>query len=1277
MMSVDPNDPEVIESLKFLLVPKEEKIQTQSRPFDAKKNVFVADSKEGYIPVEIVDSDGKMNTVKKENGEQVKVKVEDCLQMNPPKYEKCDDMADLTYLNDATVLHNLRTRYVSWYIYTYSGLFCVTINPFRRLPVYTMKMVSYYRGKKKNEVPPHLYLVADNAYAAMMRDRENQSMLITGESGAGKTENTKKVIQYFAFVAVAVSGKKVSAEDANKPSLEDQIVSANPVLEAYGNAKTTRNNNSSRFGKFIRIHFTASYGIAGADIESYLLEKSRITYQMPVERNYHVFYYLCSKAFPDMVKNDLLLDHDPGLYNYINQGMLTIDKVDDEQEMRDMKKAFDILLFTEAQQLDLFKLTSAVMHWGNQKWKQKPREEQAETDGTEDIEKVAKLLGLELDSFIMGLLKPKIKVGKEFVNKGQNEQQVKNACAALSKAVYARCFNWLVERVNVTLDVKTVKRAYFIGVLDIAGFETFEENGFEQLCINFTNERLQQFFNNFMFVLEQEEYAKEGIVWEMMSFGADLQATIDLIDKPMGIFSMLEEECVVPKGTDTTYKEKLYAQHLGKHPSFGKPKPSKSKYEAHFDLHHYAGTVSYSVTGWLDKNKDPINEYVAGMFKTQNKNALLSYLFQDIGAEDTTQKGSKKGSQTISANHREQLNRLMKTLGATHPHFVRCIIPNEIKTGGVLDAHLVMHQLHCNGVLEGIRICRKGFPSRIIYVEFVLRYSILNPEASKNAKDAESAKKATQAILETVKMDPELYRIGITKVLFKAGVLGALEEHRDEAISRLLSMLQANVRCYLMKKNIQNLIEQKKAIGSLQRNVKAYLGLREWGWWTLMSYVKPLLQGAAREAERLAREAEERRLAEIREAEERRLAEERAAKAAQLEQHLEAIEKANAALESEKASLLSEVATLKDQSKNASQIIAGLENDKSKLEKTVADLSSQLSREQQSARDLKTSGDRTSSELAYAKKESEELRRRLAFAENEVRSRENQIHSCHDEIANLHNKIAELNKARKHLEDVIALTQEQLRQEQDRSAALENAKRRVEAMLDETEANLEKEKRDRVALDKAKRQLESVLRNSQAQIENTERINAELEALVKRRETEINNLSSELEEERANTSKANKSSKALQQRLIELEDEAQNERNSRSKFEKQRNDLARELEELNRELEESNNAKAILNESRKKCEFELNRLRRDLDDLNRQHEASFAQLRKKHEDAVSDMSSQIDALIKARNKLEKEKLSILSEADQARISTRHLDKDEIFQIEMQKQVALKHRFRKE
>ncbi len=290
--------------------------------------------------------------------------------------------------------------------------------------------------------------------------------------------------------------------------------------------------------------------------------------------------------------------------------------------------------------MNLFKCTSAVANWGNTQWKQRPREEQAEPDGTDELMKVAKLLGIDESELIKGLTKPRIKVGNDFVNKGQNKDQCTNSVGALCKAIFSRCFTWLVEVVNVTLDVKELKRSHFIGVLDIAGFETFEYNGFEQLCINFTNERLQQFFNNFMFVLEQQEYTKEGIVWEMMSFGADLQATIDLIEKKLGIFSILEEQCIVPKATDMTFKEALYKQHIGKHPSFNKPKPKKgARFEAHFDLTHYAGVVSYSVDGWLEKNKDPINMTVATLFKESKGNKLLSYLFNDVGTEEGTKLG--------------------------------------------------------------------------------------------------------------------------------------------------------------------------------------------------------------------------------------------------------------------------------------------------------------------------------------------------------------------------------------------------------------------------------------------------------------------------------------------------------------------------------------------------------------------------------------------------------------------------------------------------------------
>jgi len=676
--------------------------------------------------------------------------------------------------------------------------------------------------------------------------------------------------------------------------------------------------------------------------------------------------------------------------------------------------------------------------------------------------------------------------------------------------MYARSFMWIVDKCNETLDVKTVKRAYFIGVLDIAGFETFEENGFEQLCINFTNERLQQYFNNFMFVLEQEEYAKEGIVWEMMSFGADLQATIDLIDKPMGIFSMLEEECVVPKGTDMTYKDKLYAKHLGKHPSFGKPKPSKSKYEAHFELSHYAGVVAYGVNGWLEKNKDPINEFVAAMFKSQQNNKLLSFLFQDIGVEQTGP-GGKKGSQTISANHREQLNKLMKTLGATHPHFVRCIIPNEIKTGGIIDAHLVMHQLHCNGVLEGIRICRKGFPSRILYVEFVLRYSIINPAASKGATtNADAAKKATAAILETSKLDPELFRLGLTKVLFKAGVLGALEEQRDACISAILVGLQSQIRCFLCRKNIQKRIDQKKATTSLQSNMKGYIELKTSPWMKALTFVQPILEKKREEERRIAREAEEARLAAekaAREAEELRLAAEKAAreeaeraerearKIAEAESYNKELNELNARLVADKERLAAQLKSEEEASRVANEEVRKLSAIKFALEKQVKEATKKLAESEENAGDLTNVKKRLEAEIFQLKCNLEDNSNKLAKAESDAKLKDSQISKITSDLSILEEANLRLKVQRKYLDKQNSQAVHYLEEEKHRVAHLNSV---LTQQVNTANARLDESNREITDLNTQKMALQAKLVSAARQKEEAEDIaNANLHKLRK------------------------------------------------------------------------------------------------------------------------------------------------------------------------------------
>merc|ERR1719477_443370 len=469
----------------------------------------------------------------------------------------------------------------------------------------------------------------------------------------------------------------------------------------------------------------------------------------------------------------------------------------------------------------MFKITSSILNFSNCKFKQKPRDEQAEVADTADGERVGHLLGLPVKDFHNSLIKPRVKVGTEYVNKGQSVVQVNYAITALCKAMFERMFFWIIERVNKAFETKQ-RRSYFIGVLDIAGFEIFEYNSFDQLCINYTNERLQQFFNHHMFVEEQEEYKREGIQWAFVDFGMDLVKTIELIEKKMGILSMLEEECIVPKATDKTYLEKMMNKHLGKHSSFGKPKPPKKGMpEAHFEIYHYAGTVGYNVTGWLFKNKDPVNEAIIGMMQSAT-NEVCSLVFQEK-ADGAKKKGS--AMMTISAAHRESLMKLMTNLHSTHPHFVRCIIPNEIKKSGHIDAPLVMHQLNCNGVLEGIRICMLGLPNKVPHADFMSRYSIIAPKTfSDLANDAKSC--ASKALVE-VGLDADEFRCGHTKIMFRAGRLSKLEEIREGALTKIVLKMQCTARVVLMKLSKYNdLKSQKNLLSSIQRNIRIYYAVR-------------------------------------------------------------------------------------------------------------------------------------------------------------------------------------------------------------------------------------------------------------------------------------------------------------------------------------------------------------------------------------------------------------------------------------------------------------------
>ncbi|XP_044187685.1 myosin heavy chain, fast skeletal muscle-like [Thunnus albacares] len=1221
----------------FLRKPEKERVEAQNRPFDARTACFVPDARELYIKGVIQQREGGQVTVKTEAGETVTVKDEDCHPMNPPKYDKIEDMAMMTHLNEPSVLFNLKDRYAAWMIYTYSGLFCVTVNPYKWLPVYDMQVVAAYRGKKRMEAPPHIFSVSDNAYQNMLTDRENQSVLITGESGAGKTVNTKRVIQYFATIAVAGGDKKDHTPGKMQGTLEDQIISANPLLEAFGNAKTVRNDNSSRFGKFIRIHFGTSGKLASADIETYLLEKSRVTFQLSEERSYHIFYQIMTGHKPELIEM-LLITTNPYDFPMVSQGQITVASIDDKEELVATDTATDVLGFTNEEKLSIYKLTGAVMHYGNMKFKQKQREEQAEPDGTEVADKVAFLMALNSADLLKGLCYPRVKVGNEYVTKGQTVPQVANAVSALAKSVYEKMFLWMVIRINEMLDTKQ-PRQFFIGVLDIAGFEIFDFNSMEQLCINFTNEKLQQFFNHHMFVLEQEEYKKEGIDWEFIDFGMDLAACIELIEKPMGIFSILEEECMFPKASDTSFKNKLYDQHLGKTNAFQKPKVVKGKPEAHFTLVHYAGTVDYNITGWLDKNKDPLNESVVQLYQKSSMK-LLAFLYASFsGAEESggdAGKGGKKGGkkkggsfQTVSAVFRENLGKLMTNLRSTHPHFVRCLIPNEVKTPGIMDNHLVIHQLRCNGVLEGIRICRKGFPSRILYADFKQRYKILNASAIPEGQFIDG-KKASEKLLGSIDVDHTQYRFGSTKVFFKAGLLGTLEELRDEKLVSLVTQTQALCRGYLMRKEFSNLIAQKDCVWILQYNLRSFMNVKHWPWMKLFFKIKPLLKSAETEKEMATMKEDFVKCKED---------------LAKSESKRKELEEKMVSLLQEKNNLLLQVQSDSENLCDAEERCEGLIKSKIQLEAKLKEVTERLEDEEEMNAELTAKKRKLEDECSELKKDIDDLEITLAKVEKEKHATENKVKNLMEELSGQDENIAKLTKEKKALQEAHQQTLDDLQVEEDKVNSLTKAKSKLEQQVDDLEGSLEQEKKIRMDLERAKRKLEGDLKLTQESLMDLENDKQQSEEKIKKKEFENNQLLSKISDEQSINNQLQKKLKEHNARIEELEEEVEAERAVRAKIEKQRSDLTREIEEISERLDEAGGATAAQIEMNKKREAEFLKLRRDLEESTLHHEATTAALRKKQADSMAELGDQIDNLQRIKQKLEKEKNELKMEID--------------------------------
>merc|ERR1712242_46399 len=1016
---VDP-DP-----LPFLVVTLEMKREFQQKPYDTKKSYWCPDGKGGYAECMLEEDDGTKAKVIVGGFEKKVFKSEEIGQVNPPKFEMCEDMANLTFLNDGSVFWNLKIRYCAKLIYTYSGLFCVVVNPYKRYPMYTPTVVRMYLGKRKNEVPPHLWAVSETAYRNMVTNGKNQSMLITGESGAGKTENTKMVIAYLA--AVAAPPKK-AGQDSKKVSLEDQIVATNPILESYGNAKTSRNDNSSRFGKFIRIHFTTSGKLCGCDIESYLLEKSRITQQQEVERSYHIFYQLLQPFVPTM-KAKCCLSDDIYDYTYVSQGKVTVASIDDNEELEMTDQAFGIIGFTEQEKWDCYKLTAAVMASGEIKFVQKGRDDQAEMGEVDYPKKVAELYGCDFNELFKAFCKPKIKVGTEWVTKGQTLEQAHTGVGGIARATFDRIFKWLIIKCNDTLIDKSMKKANFCAVLDIAGFEMFDYNGFEQISINFVNEKLQQFFNNHMFVVEQELYQSEGLDVVMMDFGMDLIACIIMFEKPMGIWSILEEESNFPKATDKSFEDKIKAQHLGKSGNMAKAK-SATHPNAHFAIIHYAGTVSYNVTGWLEKNKDPVNDTVVDVLK-RGSCELMKLLWHDHpGQSAPPDEGKKKkkkgGGKTVSSVYLVQLAELMGTLNITEPHFIRCIVPNTHKKPLETECPLIMHQLTCNGVLEGIRVCMLGFPNRIRYADYKQRYMILGAEALATAAND---KEGVFKLMEKIAFPPEKFQCGHTMVFFRAGALAALEEARDNIVLKLVRWMQGEVYGIVRRKVYQTKADQRTLMTVIQRNFRKYMTLRTWGWFIIIQKTKPLIGQINLEDElRMLEEAAVSKFGAY---------EEQLKTKAKLAEENVLIQEETKALIKQLDAEQGNLSQYTDQQEKATKL-------KIKFEADLVSAGQKLVQMEEERVQATADKKVLEGENLVIKKDMEDIELAIQKLEQEKTNRDHTIRHLNDEIANQDEVINKLNKEKKHAAEVNAKATEDLQTAGDKVNHLANIKSKLD-----------------------------------------------------------------------------------------------------------------------------------------------------------------------------------------------------------------------------------------
>merc|ERR1712072_716782 len=662
---------------------------------------------------------------------------------------------------------------------------------------------------------------------------------------------------------------------------------------------------------------------------------------------------------------------------------------------------------------------------------------------------------------------------------------------------YELVFRFITETCNLTLLDVTMKKVQYIGCLDIAGFEIFDYNGFEQICINFVNEKLQQFFNQHMFTLEQEEYVREGIEWANVDFGMDLQVCITMFEKPMGLLAIFEEESLFPKATDETFRGKLHDNLLGKPAcqNFQKPCPKAPDKDAHFGVSHYAAMVSYNLTGWLEKNKDPLNDTVVQLMK-DGSNALLVECFIDHPGQPTEVKkdagggGKKKGGgKTVTSFFKSQLDDLMKVLYSTDPSFIRCVVPNTHKQPGGVQPDLIMHQYQCNGELAGIAICRLGFPNKLLYPDFKQRYNILAAQAVAKAKND---KGAAGAVMDAIKLDKEKFRLGHTKVFFRAGILGFMEEVREDKIGSVLAMLQAQARGKSSRLVFKKMQDQKLALYCLQRTIRNYHIGRTWMWWQLWLAVKPNLK-CTKFAQYKAEYEEKIAIAE-----------------ANIDKAVADCNKVVAEHDRLLAAKNEYVLALQSGGSAVQDIIDKtnrIEAMKNDVDKELKACQARIKGEEDQKAAINSQASKVMADADKLKGEIKIMESNMEACEEDKATKDGQIRTLKEEIAHQEELVAKLTKEKRNIGDSRQKTEEDIQAMEDKSNHLNKVKAKLEQSLDECEDSLEREKKAKSDVEKIKRKVEGDLKLTQEAVSDLERIKSELGQTVQRKEKEIGSMS--------------------------------------------------------------------------------------------------------------------------------------------------------------------------